>query len=162
LAHLKPDPGELKVLAGMHVQGLFSLVSSSSPLTYEGTRILLPANVQFFGWYLPGDWGNPQLTTITQRVREWPIVTEIVAASGFFKAVLKRTDDGSDSWFWALQWNDAVRIVGALFHAGQRPPLFEALPPLKWTLLPDGRGRRRRETPLAPEDDELFGVSRVS
>jgi hypothetical protein len=59
-------------------------------------------------------------------------------------------------WFWALEWNRAFRVVGAIYAEGADPPLFSGLPTLDWRYFADGRSRYREESPLSEEADLLF------
>ena len=59
-------------------------------------------------------------------------------------------------WFWALEWNKSLRVVGGINHVGETNPLFEDLPALDWMRLPDGSGFSRRELGVPDLGNILF------
>lgn len=139
-----------KLLALRHVQALFSLATTEDYRVSEKTRLLPRTQFLYLGHYACHDWGNPQLIELAKRVSGWLCHANIAAAEGYFRAVLKRNE--SAGWFWALEWNQYMRVVGAIVHENEIPEIFDALPDLGWKLLPDGSGRYRPEMPLSGED----------
>lgn len=144
---------DVLALACFHVKALFSLVTTLDCRQQEKFRILPASQVCCLGYYSHGDWGNPQLATVTQRVQSWPCYANVATAAGYFRAVLRR---GEKWWFWALEWNRSVRVVGSISNEDELPGVFKDLPPLKWIGLPDGSGRIREEAPLGNVADVLF------
>jgi hypothetical protein len=96
------------------------------------------------------------LRTISQRAADWPCHANIRAARGYFRATLRRAPDERDGWFWALEWNKYLRVIGAVYHADEPVPLFQNLPPLDRKPLPHGTGFFRKEIPLDEDADDLF------
>lgn len=139
----------VKLLALKQVQALFSLVTTENYAVPTNVRLLPIRHFRYFGYFTSEDWGNSHLHEITQRVRHWPCPANIVAAQGYFKAVLKSC--GELGWFWAFEWNKYLRVVGAI----GREEIFQSLPDLDWKPLPDGSGRYRSESPLT-SNDTLF------
>lgn len=153
------DPNYVRLLALRHVQGLFALVTSKNPTVAESTRLLPEAHFGLFGYYVSSDWGNPQLVEIAKRVEHWPAAVQVNTAAGYFRAVLRRQSDVDSPWFWALEWNKGVRVIGWIGTPTAPPTPFLDLPYLRWrTLKRAGHltQRIRNETPLAAEDDVLF------
>lgn len=142
------------LLACNHIQAVFALITTPDPRLRGGSRLLPATNWHMFGSFPANDWGNPQLLTIVDRVRDWPITARIITADGYFKLIM-RTRSEPEEWFWALEWNRSLRVLGAIYHAGKEPPLFEGLRKLKWINLPGG-SRLREETPLGAQADRLF------
>ncbi|HFJ0421613.1 TPA: hypothetical protein ACGS08_004218 [Pseudomonas aeruginosa] len=151
-APVQPHGGLVKELALRHVQGLFSLLTTLDYREAATLRLLPAVQIQLLGAYPRSDWGNPQLLEIARRAEDWPCHAQIVSAGGYFKAAMRRHD--TQGWFWALEWNKYLRVVGAIAKAEMA--LFDALPEPPWHPLPSGQGRYRQEIPLADEDDMLF------
>ena len=139
-------------LAYRHIQGLFSLVTSSNPQEASGTMLLSPNHFQIFGIFKHGNWGDPQLVELIRRTSDWVSIACIITANGFFKARLRRSENDAEGWFWALEWNKSYRVVGTI--SSSNPDIFQNLPPRKWIYL--GNDRISQAIPLPPEEDELF------
>jgi hypothetical protein len=135
-------------LAFSHIQGLFSLITSKDYRDPAQMRLLPQDQFIWYDWYPHNDWGNPQAIEIARRVEDWECLANITSADGFFKVTLRR--DGQ--WFWALEWNKQLRLVGGI--GSERMNVFEGLPDEGWTPAP--QGRFRAEVPLNPEADILF------
>lgn len=153
------DERRIKFLAYRHVQGIFSLITSRDPLAAEGTCFLSHKYFHLHGSYVHSDWGNPQLIKIMERASEIPCYANIETANGFFKAIMRRKKGETGEWFWALEWNKSLRVVGAIFQPERYPAIFEDLPSLEWneTGLQEGaRTRIRKEIPLESEKDIMF------
>ncbi|WP_121207437.1 hypothetical protein [Pseudomonas aeruginosa] len=151
-APVQANDNLVRELALRHIQGLFSLLTTRDFREASTLRLLLPMQVQLLGAYPRSDWGNPQLLEVARRAEDWPCHAQIVSASGYFKATMRRHD--TRGWFWALEWNKYLRVVGAIAKADMA--LLDALPDPLWHPLSEGQGRYRLETPLAEEDDTLF------
>lgn len=155
MAPPQTDPRTIALLATRQIQALFALVTVPDPRG-SNIRLLHPEQCQVYGHYHFGDWGNPQLLAIIQRAAPWPSRATIVAANGYFKAKLRRSDIDSEGWFWALEWNRYLRVVGTIAFPEAPSPLLSGLPPLDWQPLYDGRGRMRVDVPLGAAEDTLF------
>ncbi len=152
-----------EVLACRHIQGFFSLVTTTNPL--QAINWLNPEYLFAFGVFNHRDWGNPQLLAITERVREWPCYVNISTAQGFFKAIMRRHRGDRAEWFWALEWNKSVRVFGGISQPDNTPGIFLDLPALTWNDLgvQDGAHTRfREEIPLDGKVDILFEAEVVS
>lgn len=150
------NPDFVKLLACNHVQGLFALLTTEEPRVREKLRVLPANQIWFHGAYGYQDWGNRHLSELSKRVAEWPCYASIDTAERFFKAILKRGEEREANWFWALEWNRYLRVVGAIGHPERMPEVFVDLPAFDWKPLPDGSGRFREEEPLSNDSDTLF------
>lgn len=144
----------IKALAFCHVQGLFSLATSSDPTTTLGTRLLPWAEFGFFGSWPYRDWGNPQLIEIAHRAHAMDRVAEITTADGFFRAALRKPP-GQGPWFWALEWNQNYRVSGWIGNPNEAPPVYRDLPDAGWKVV-DERTRMRHERPLDEAEPDLL------
>ena len=141
-----PSPAakdSVPLLASFHIQALFSLVTQPGNPAVGEVRLLPLDQFHVFGSYPHADWGNPQLVEVTRRVASWPCRVAIKSGDGHFLACLRRNE--GNGWFWALEWNKSLRIVGGINLPDETTPLFEDLPMLDWKPLPDGSGRFRME-----------------
>lgn len=155
----------IKLLAFMHIQGIFSLITTINPLEASQTNLLSSKYFFFFGAFNNADWGNPQVLTAIERAKEWPCYANIDSANGFFKVIMRRNKGTDGEWFWALEWNKSYRVLGGIFHPEQTPTAFRDLPPLIWQELGVHGGkstRRREEISINEEQDTLFKAQVVS
>jgi hypothetical protein len=143
------------LLACRHIQGLFALMTTEDPRERTKTKVLPPSQGIIFGHYIHSDWGNERIKEAMRRVQDWPCYANISSAKGHFKATLRRSPDGSD-WFWALEWNMFLRVIGGISATGAAPITLDNLPQPSWYALPDGRTRVRQEVPLPEHQDTLF------
>lgn len=136
-------------VAFSHVQGLFTLICSEDYNDPLKMRLLPQEQFIWYGCYTSDDWGNPQVVEIANRVNDWKCLANIVSAEGYFKAILRRSDEG---WFWALEWNRHLRLVGGISSSSMK--VFEKLPDESWIQTPTGR--MRKNVPHKAESDLLF------
>ena len=144
------------LLAVRQIQGLFALISTEDPRVPEKSKLLAADKVLLHKDYNYGDWGNPQLIEIIERTKGWSAPLFVNSASGHFKAILRIPKSQEEGYFWALEWNKSVRIVGAICHPSQYPVWLKDLPQLKWWSIPGKDCRIRMETPLRGIPDHLF------
>lgn len=147
-----------KILALRHIQGMFSLVTTKNALELKDMRLLNPEYFYFLDTFNNNDWGNPQINCLIEKTKDWACHCNIVTAQGFFKVIMKRGKNIKDGWFWALEWNKQLRVIGGISLIGKQQEIFNALPPLKWVSLGIQKGantRMREEIPLNGAD-ELF------
>jgi hypothetical protein len=131
------------------------LITSENPLETTKQRFLPPNQCKMLGIYGETDWGNPQLTEVISRVKNWNPRANIVTANGYFKAILKGDDQNNSGWFWALEWNKCYRVVGVISASESTPEIFENLPKLSWARVSKTE-RIRQEIRLDPKSDTLF------
>lgn len=146
----------VRELSFYHIQGLFSLITSPNPLEVAGTSLLSEKYFWFHGAYNHHDWGNTELVEVAKRAKKLRCCGNINTADGNFKAVLFKTIKKPEYWFWALEWNKYLRVIGGISGYGEQPPIFDGLPEQSWKQLGkgnDGSGHRiRQEFPLSDED----------
>ena len=69
------------------------------------------------------------------------------------------SENKPEYWFWALEWNKHLRIIGGIYAPGEQPPIFSGLPAQGWVQVGKGDDgsvyRIKKEIPLL-EDDLLF------
>lgn len=136
-------------VAFCHIQGLFALITTTDYRDPQRMQLLPQDQFIWYDMYPHHDWGNPQATELAHRVESWECVANIVSAEGYFKAIMRRN---ATSWFWALEWNKQLRLVGGINQS--RMQVFEQLPSEGW--IPTPKGRMRRQVPLDPTSDLLF------
>jgi hypothetical protein len=141
-------------LAFRHIQGIFSMITSSNPTQQENTRWLTANHFDVFGIYKESDWGNPQLQEIISRTSDWSCYANINTANGFFKVIMKRDNKKNSGWVWAIEWNKSYRVIGAI----GTPDIFNNLPELDWRRVSPTE-RVRTDTPLNDTQDFLFNAS---
>ena len=150
----------IRALSFYHIQGFFSLLTSKNPEKTAGTNLLPETNFWFHGAYNHGDWGNAELIELGKRAEKLRCYANICTADGNFKVLLCRTVDDPNYWFWTLEWNKHLRVVGGIYSPNECPPIFEGLPKQDWKSLgkgSDGAEQKiKEETPLAEGDDILF------
>lgn len=152
------DRHSIHRLALRHVQGLYALVTNADR-TVEPLTLLYPGHVYVLGDYLPGDWGNSQALAASERVSDWTVRARIVTAGGYFQAMLRRDDAELGTWFWALEWNRYMRVIGGISYDGQLPSFMRDLPDLNWLesrTRSGARFRQRQEQPIDEASDTLF------
>ncbi len=146
-------------LARYHVQAIFSMITTLDPLDRDKVCLLHPEKLLVFNSYSYEDWGNPELKEVAERVKDWPCYAIINTANGFFRAIMKRKGADGDGWFWALEWNKSVRVIGAIYLPNQTPGVFQDLPDIGWSSSKTSDGeilRTRTQTPYNIDDDILF------
>lgn len=149
--------GYIKELSLMHIQGFYSLITTTDPASPGSTGILEPGRFWLLGAYSESDWGNPQLTEVIFRTKGWACHCNVISANGYFKVILKKGPVPSD-FFWALEWNKYIRVVGAISSVSAPPMEFLNLPTPTVHSWRDQSGtvfNATRHTPLRIED-ELF------
>lgn len=151
------DQSYVRLLAFRHIQGFFSLITSTDPRTPEGTTLLPIEHWWFGGSYPHSDWGNVCIQEITKRIETWDVPLKITTADGFFKIIIRSAPHAGGPWFWALEWNKNLRLFGGIFDIKNPPVEFKNLPiPEKIYLKPDLIGYR--EIPLEDYEDKLFNI----
>ena len=101
-----------QLLAFNHIQALFAPVTTEDYRVPEKMRLLPHTQFRYFGHYVYQDWGNPHLIEVAMRVDRWSCPANIIAADGYFRVILKHSED--HGWFWALEWNRYLKVVGAI------------------------------------------------
>lgn len=146
-------------LALSHMQAFFSLVTTCNPTKERGLRLLPEKHFHLWKSYSHTDWGNLELLCLIERTKDWPCYCNVSTANDFFRVLMKQNPLGSD-WFWALEWNKHLRVVGSISSSWNTAAIFKGLPALNW-ICADDKGktgvRMRINLPLVG-DDELFAA----
>lgn len=147
-------------LAYRHMQGMFSLLSSENPCdpTGVGTKLLPFAHFHLLGIFPKNDWGNPQISYLIERTSGWEQLCLINVAEGFFKIKILRAMHEHEGWFWALEWNKQLRVVGAIANGLAINEIYADMPLLTWSPWVkngDRQIRYRRQNPIG-DIDKLF------
>jgi hypothetical protein len=132
-------------LAFFHIRALFALLHMPGDPRSEPLQILPKHLFYIHASYRHSDWGNDQLVEIANRASKWPCYFVAETGDGYFKACMRRSDNAKVGWFWALEWNKSLRLVGAIDHPDSPSLLFQDLPSLKWIATPDPNVRIREE-----------------
>lgn len=155
-----PQPKEEYIieLAFRHIQGLFSLVNSKDPLKRESTWFLRGDYFHILGIYPQKDWGNPQIKYFIEKTNDWQTCFKTSVGGGHFKAILLKPKDNSMRWFWALEWNKAMRVLDGIDLKENMPLVYTDIPELNWSpWMKDSRGEfRYREQTQLKKIDTLF------
>ena len=124
---------------------------------------------QLRGWRWPGefmtflhtrrsDWGNASWIGFMAATKEWDMRLHARTADEFFCCSIKR-HPVAECWAWAIQWNHQHRLAGFLGDRAAAQLIVDGIRPdpmQSIQLGPNRHIRMRRDTPLAPEADELF------
>jgi hypothetical protein len=132
------------------------MVTSKDPRNASQTCLLAHRFFYRHGFYIHRDWGNAHLVEVAQRIADWPCYVNVSTAGGFFKAVMRRSNDDEYGWCWALEWNKFVRVIGSISPPDQIPKVFDDLPNIGWVMMPGHDMRMRQEKPIDPSLDFLF------
>jgi hypothetical protein len=106
------------------------------------------------------DWGNPVLKAFANAVEKWDVRVFANSANCFFRLMIKRHPSAT-CWAWAVEWNQATRLVGFF---GENQAADEMVNMLPWLatetvhLGPNHFVRFRFETALRDEEDNLFSL----
>lgn len=95
-------------------------------------------------------------------VRTWDLRVHAIGADGFFKLLIRRHPEGAAVWAWAVEWNQAMRIVGFAGDEAAVHGLAEGMPdqPMQLVHQSDKEWIRVRfETALPETEDDLFQSS---
>lgn len=143
-------------LAYRHIQGIFSLCTSEFPLSREGTSFLSLEYFHVLGVYPKNDWGNEQIEYFIERTEAWPSVCDVSAAQGFFKVLMVKSTEEEGGWFWALEWNKSMRVLGAIISNENISNVYSNVPELNWSpwikVSSNETCRHRRQAPLRYRD----------
>lgn len=150
----------IQALSFYHVQGLFSLITSRNPLEATGTNLLPENNFLFHGSYNHHDWGNIHLTEVSKRAAKLQCCAVVHTADGNFKAAMFRSIKDTEYWFWALEWNKYLRVIGGIMSQSFQPDIFKELPEHNWMPFRKGTDgslfRIKKEIPLQENNDIVF------
>jgi hypothetical protein len=117
-----------------------------------------------FGWITAvrkPDWGNPLMVWFAQETAELPIRLQINTAQGYYRAWMRSLDTTQDTFAWAMEWNQNVRLIGLLGMPEKINQFAASMPELKFQEVARSGSvvrRVRLSTALAEQDDTLFAM----
>ena len=147
------DTDRIYRLARMHVAGFFYLTTY-----HENER----RGFRWVGGFHPVahamrlDWGNPLMRGFADAVSRWTSRVEANGAEEFFKLSVRKHPQAA-CWSWALEWNQALRVIGFLGDAETAQNVRDTLPTLQYRTVSQGPEeilRIRPEVPLNDDDDD--------
>ena len=109
---------------------------------------------------IKSDWGNPVHRAFMKETATWDYRFVLNSASGYYRAIIRR-HPSLVCWSWAVEWNDAYRLVGFLGEEPAAQSVANLLPRIPVRLLKQGQNRWlrfRTEEPLGESEDTLFIV----
>lgn len=156
-------PASERELARLQIQGFYYLIANIDPEYPDQNRASSDRCLYLHGQYVHplfvirrSDWGNEAANELVARTAHWVSCFQTHTARGHFKALIRRAPGREKPpLFWALEWNQNVRVLGVIREPGIPDIVEEGLPTLQYGELGDGL-RSRREIPLEDKDDILF------
>jgi len=102
------------------------------------------------------DWGNVSAQELIFRTSSWKTCFKVITGKGFFKCIMRKDIARAKSpIFWALEWNNNLRIIGMIREPGQPDIVEQNLPTSKFINI-DSSTRICEEIPLPEHEDKLF------
>jgi hypothetical protein len=150
-------------LAKMQVQAFFYMscnvnaedIQNSRAFT-DQSRIIPRSYVHDVEILRRSDWGNPMARELVKRTRCWEARCVINTARGYFRAELRRSPpDSEPAYFWAVEWNTNVRVLGVIGEPDRPNPVERDLPTPQISWVSEDTGIRV-ETVLPEDEDLLF------
>ncbi len=156
-------PASERELARLQIQGFYYLIANIDPECPDRSRASSERCLYLHGQYVHplfvirrSDWGNEAANELVARTVKWAPCFQTHTARGHFKALIRRAQGREKPpLFWALEWNQNVRVLGMIREPGIPDIVEEGLPALQYGELGEGL-KSRREIPLADKDDMLF------
>lgn len=151
------DEQRVARLAYYHVQA-FAFFRSFNRIIAHGAW-LEPSRFLMIGYLTKDDWGNPHLRHFMAVTCEWELVGIVAAADGYFRHMMRK-HQATDCWAWAVEWNERLRVFGIYGEESARDSFMQGISPLQpdFAYGDTTNGFAMRwDTPLADEDDVLFG-----
>ncbi|MBU1194081.1 MAG: HNH endonuclease [Proteobacteria bacterium] len=150
-------------LACYHIQAFFFLISNVNANDIKKSKAFTQKSIYLSKEYIKPlyilrepDWGNIPALELTKRTRNWRIFCNINTAKGFFRAVIRKSpDEEKSSFFWALEWNKSIRIIGMIMNSEQNYAVLENLPKEPLEKI-NSTVSVRKERQIKKEDDILF------
>ena len=102
--------------------------------------------------------GNPVAAAFAKEVFGWDPRVMATTNGAFFKVAIRK-HPSSQTWSFALEWNQSYRVIGFIGDRDIAQGIVGSFPAELWKELPAQSGRRmryREEMPLVG-DDQLFG-----
>jgi len=152
------DEERAKQLAMMQAYAFFYLASYNKETKRGGW---FQGKVLFVNAARRGDWGNVRARYFMDTVGDWEPLLILSGAEGHFRIAIGR-QPGVDCWSYAVEWNEAYRLMFFIGIDEVLEPLARAMPEFKFH---DHKGfdgkvafRMRLDVPLPEEDDDMFQI----
>lgn len=147
-------------LCFMHMQGLYAYLFTDNYVIESDVDLLQKQDFLFYASFVHSDWGNPALQEVTKRSEELNCVLNVNTADKNFKAIVYQETDERGALFWALEWNQYLRVIGGISKNRSMPTVLSNLPQStwgEWFMGDDGLETRvKNEISLSDDDDTLF------
>lgn len=152
------EPERLYTLAHRQLAGLFFFITYDEKTERGGF---------FPGEFWPvivaprGDWGNLRLRWFAETTARWRTRIHVVTADGFYKAWIRRRDEGSRIWAWAVEWNGNYRVAGFFGDKELMDEIGSHMttePMQEMPTIDGGHFAVRLDRPITENDDNLFDV----
>lgn len=146
-------------LAQLHFDAFFYEAHYNNQSNLGG---FFPHRFHYNAGYFPiSNWGDERARWFMNITLEWPTISAVVTAKGFFKLILRHSPCMT-MWACAAEWNQSMRVMRLLGKdADTLQALANSCPRLKgdWHKGTDGNPTKVvREQSLNPEEDCLFSV----
>ena len=150
-------------LARLHIQAFYFMIANGTLDENGGYKlnaedcVFLPRKIIHPLFILRrSDWGNAAANELENRTSDWEPCFSLNTAHGYFKGIMRRDASREISpVFWALEWNQSIRILGMIREQNTPDTVEQGLPELKY--YETGMGLRvRQEECLAQDIDRLF------
>ncbi|MDY6851956.1 MAG: hypothetical protein SV487_07790 [Thermodesulfobacteriota bacterium] len=152
-----------RCLSIMHIQAIYYVLvnfdqNNQQNCTFrdEKSKYLNEQYIHPLFILMKPDWGNCSAFELTKRTNNWGISYQLITAKEFFKAEVRRESKSPEApFFWALEWNKSLRIIGMIRYPERPTPQESDLPePPRHQL--NATTRMTFEKVLNPDDDLLF------
>ncbi len=159
LAPAQVEEIRLFTLAHYHFRGFFFLITYQAETRRGG---FMQGGFYPIAAVRRADWGSPHLRWFMAIVKKWTFRVHAIGADGFFKLRIYRHPEGTKIWAWAIEWNQAMRVVGFAGDEAGVHALLKDMPDQPMHLIHETERewiRFRAETALLDEEDDLFSTS---
>lgn len=151
------------LLSTYHIQGFYYLIANLEPNDAYPTKassdkcLFLASNLVAPLFSLKkADWGNVSAQELIFRTSSWKTCFILVTGKGFFKCIMRKDPSKTKSpVFWALEWNNNLRVIGMIREPGQPDMVEQNLPTPNFINI-DSFTRICEEIPINEHEDRLF------
>lgn len=146
------SPTSVSHLAWAHVTAFFYAITYNERTRRSGWP---PGPLTWMHFGPSSDWGSLLFASFADRTKLWLPRVLGNAAKGYFRIVMKRKDEQTLLWSFALEWNKSYRVIGFF---GDKDATDQAVDALTFDPMfqVGSRQRYREEVPLTTAADPLF------
>ena len=146
------SPASVSHLAWDHVTAFFYAITYNEHTRSGGWP---PGPLTWMRFSPRSDWGSQLFASFADSTKLWLPRVLGNAANGYFRVVMKRRDEQTLLWSFALEWNKSYRVIGFFGDKDASEHTVDAL--TFDPMFQTGVGLRyREEVPLAASEDALF------